>query len=33
VWSGERPRQRQFVCLDRRLAEAAGKEGFQVATL
>jgi len=33
VWSGELPRQRQLVCFDRRLAEAAGKEGFQVATL
>lgn len=31
VWSAERPRQRQFVCSDGRLAEAAEKEGFQVA--
>lgn len=33
VWSGERPRQRQFVCFDRRLAEAAEQEGFQLAAL
>jgi predicted nucleic acid-binding protein len=31
VWAAEHPRQRQFVCFDRRLAEAAEKEGFQVA--
>jgi predicted nucleic acid-binding protein len=30
VWSGERPRQRPFVCFDRWLAEAAEREGLQI---
>jgi uncharacterized protein len=30
VWANERPRSRTFVCLDRRLADAARKEGFAV---
>ena len=32
VWAEERPQTRHFVCLDRRLAEAATKEGFAVET-
>jgi uncharacterized protein len=31
VWANERPRSRLFVCLDGRLADAARKEGFEVA--
>jgi predicted nucleic acid-binding protein len=31
VWANERPKSRVFVCLDRRLADAARKEGFEVA--
>jgi uncharacterized protein len=31
VWANERPKSRVFLCLDRRLADAAGKEGFDVA--
>jgi predicted nucleic acid-binding protein len=30
VWCSGRPRNRTFVCLDRRLAEAAGHAGFAV---
>jgi len=30
VWCEERPRGERFVCLDRRLAEAAAREGFEV---
>lgn len=32
VWSRERPRNRPFVCHDRRLSEAAGHLGFSVVT-
>ncbi len=28
VWCSERPRRRQFVCLDHRLGEAASRMGF-----
>ena len=31
VWANERPRSRLFVCLDGRLADAARREGFDVA--
>lgn len=31
-WAKHRPRGRRFICLDRRLAEAARAEGFQVET-
>lgn len=31
-WAKHRPRGRRFICLDRRLAEAAQAEGFQVET-
>ncbi len=30
VWCKERPRQRPFVCFDRRLAEVAARVGFAV---
>src|SRR3990170_4930705 len=30
VWCDERPRQRQFICLDRRLRESASRLGFAV---
>ena len=33
IWSRRRPRNRAFVCLDSRLAEAAGKEGFSVEAM
>ena len=33
VWSRRHPRKRAFVCLDGRLAEAAGKEGFSVEVM
>ena len=33
VWSRRHPRKRAFVCLDGRLAEAAGKEGFSVEAM
>lgn len=33
IWSRRRPRKRTFVCLDGRLAEAAGKEGFSVEAM
>ena len=29
-WCGQNPQGSGFVCLDRRLREAAGKEGFEV---
>jgi len=29
-WANQRPRGRRFLCLDRRLADAARAEGFQV---
>jgi predicted nucleic acid-binding protein len=32
VWCRERPRNRSFVCYDRRLALAAERMGFQVIT-
>jgi len=31
-WAKQHPRGRRFICLDRRLAEAAWAEGFQVET-
>jgi len=30
VWCDEKPRQRQFICLDRRLRESASRLGFAV---
>jgi predicted nucleic acid-binding protein len=33
VWCGKNPEQHRLVTLDRRLAEAAEKEGFRVAPL
>ena len=33
IWSRRRPQKRSFVCLDGRLAEAAGKEGFSVEAM
>jgi hypothetical protein len=33
IWSGRRPRDRAFVCLDGRLAEAAAKEGFSAEAI
>jgi len=30
VWSAGHPQQRPFVCFDRRLAEAAEREGFRI---
>lgn len=30
VWCDEKPRQRQFICLDRRLGESASRLGFAV---
>jgi hypothetical protein len=30
VWADGNPGEREFVCLDRRLREAASREGFQV---
>jgi predicted nucleic acid-binding protein len=33
IWSRRRPRDHAFVCLDGRLAEAAGKEGFSVEAM
>lgn len=30
VWCAERPRRRQFVCLDRRLGDSASRLGFAV---
>lgn len=32
VWTSERPRNRAFVCIDHRLAEAADAAGFRVLT-
>jgi predicted nucleic acid-binding protein len=32
VWTSERPRGRPFVCLDRRLSEAAAAAGFRVVS-
>ena len=33
IWSRRRPQKRTFVCLDGRLADAAGKEGFSVEAM
>lgn len=33
VWCDERPRNRPFVCADKRLGEAAGEAGFNVVSL
>ena len=33
IWSRRRPQKRSFVCLDGRLADAAGKEGFSVEAM
>jgi predicted nucleic acid-binding protein len=33
VWCSERPRNRPFICGDRRLGEAAGDAGFYVVSL
>jgi uncharacterized protein len=32
-WAKQHPRGRRFICFDRRLAEAARAEGFQVETV
>jgi len=33
VWCGERPRNRPFVCADKRLGDAASDAGFNVVSL
>ena len=33
IWSRRQPRRRAFVCLDGRLADAAGKEEFSVEAM
>ena len=33
IWSKQRARGRSFVCMDSRLSEAAGKEGFSVQSV
>lgn len=33
IWCSERPRNRQFICADRRLAEVASDAGFDVVAL
>ena len=33
VWCSERPRNRPFVCADKRLGDAAGDAGFDVVSL
>jgi predicted nucleic acid-binding protein len=30
IWSGRNPREYRFVCLDKRLRDAAQKEGFTI---
>jgi len=30
TWAGKQPREHAFVCLDRRLHDAARKEGFLI---
>ena len=31
IWAGKNPKQYQFICLDKRLRDAAQKEGFIIA--
>lgn len=33
IWCDERPRNRPFVCADKRLGDAAGEAGFDVVLL
>lgn len=33
VWCGERPRNRPFVCADKRLSKAAAAAGFDIVSL